>query len=228
MNRRLIIVALVLSFALSACIPGFSPVSAGESQATMIALAGTQAAYTLAALPTQTLPASDTPFPAFTRTAAPSATKTAAGQTATGTQSATATLTQTGSAASPTPSPTVTGTRSGTTTSTATGTATKTFTPTPGPLLYGTVPPAVPYGRVHLINLTNEMVYISFHCTLENGLTSYLEYPVYSRITVSIPAGPCHYIAWVKGKQFTGDIRIKKLVEYTFTFKKQKILVTQP
>ncbi len=76
--------------------------------------------------------------------------------------------------------------------------------------------------------LTNEMVYISFHCTLENGLTSYLEYPVYSRLTVSIPAGPCHYVAWVKGIQFIGDIRIKKLLEYTFTFKKQKILISQP
>jgi hypothetical protein len=120
------------------------------------------------------------------------------------------------------------GTPSATVTGTVSGTITVTFTPTPGPLLYGTVPPEVPYGRVHLINLTNEMVYISFHCTLENGLTSYLEYPVYARITVSIPTGPCHYVAWVKGQQFTGDIRVKKLEEYTFTFKKQKVIVTQP
>ena len=113
-------------------------------------------------------------------------------------------------------------------TGTVSGTTTVTFTPTPGPLLYGTVPPEVPYGRVHLINLTSEMVYIAFHCTLENGLTSYLEYPLYARITVSIPTGPCHYVAWVKGQQFTGDIRVKILEKYTFTFKNQKVIVTQP
>lgn len=233
MRRLLIVFALVPSFALSACMPGIPQASSSQSQATTIAMAGTQAAYTLAALPTLTLPPSNTPLPTFTRTAAPTATdastKTAtiapATATANGTQAATTTLTQAGSA---TPTLTFTGTVPGTTTGTAIGTATITKTPTPGVLLWGTVPPEVPYGRVHLINNTSDMVYISFHCILENGLTSYLEYPVYSKLTVSIPAGPCHYIAWVKGKEFTGDIRIKKLLEYTFIFKNKKILISQP
>lgn len=230
MSRHLILVALVLSFALSACIPNVPLISSGGSQATALALAGTHAAYTMAALPTWTLPPSNTPLPTITRTVAPSATKSPTRQattpppSSTGTNNLTGTLTDTVGDSSPTPSPTITGTI----TYTVTGTITTTSTPTPGPLLYGTVPPAVPYGRVHLVNLTNEMVYISFHCTLDNGLTSYLEYPVYSRITVSIPAGPCHYVAWVKGTQFTGDIRITKHLEYTFTFKKQKILISQP
>ena len=235
MRRHLITLGLILAFALSACMPGIPLVSPNQSQATTIALAGTQAAYTLAALPTLTLPPSNTPLPTFTLTTAPTATKaptkaatatlatsTASGtQAATGTQLTSASLTQAGGSATSTL--TVTGTAA-----TPAGTATITRTPTPGVLLWGTVPPEVPWGRVHLINGTSDMVYISFHCTLENGLTSYLEFPVYSRLTVSIPAALCHYVAWVKGKEFTGDIRIKKLLEYTFTFKNQKILISQP
>ena len=220
MNRRLALVILILSIALSACvIPGLSPVSAGDAQATAKALAATQAAQTQAVLPTPTLPPSDTPLPTLTIAAPPTATATetpTATPEATGT--ATATVTATGSPVA-----------SATTTATVgTVVGTPTFTPTPGILLYGTVPPDVPFGRVHLVNLTNRMVYISFHCKLDNGLTSYLEYPVYSRLTESIPAGYCHYVAWVKGEQIIGDIRIKKQTEYTFTFKRQVIKITQP
>ena len=221
MSRRLAFAILILSVGLNACVPGLSPISAGDSQATAIALAGTLAALTQAALPTPSLPPSNTPPPTFTATTAPSATQ-APTNTATSTPEVTGT-------ANATASPTSTGAMTlSTVPGTVSGTVTATLTPTPGVLLYGTVPPAVPYGRVHLVNLTNEMVYISFHCTLENGLTSYLEYPVYARIVVSIPTGPCHYVAWVKGRQFIGDIRIKKFEEYTFTFKRQKIIITQP
>ena len=221
MSRRLAFAILILSVGLNACVPGLSPISAGDSQATAMALAGTLAALTQAALPTPSLPPSNTPPPTFTATTAPSATG-APTNTATSTPEAT-------SAAGATGSPTATGAMTlSTVPGTVSGTVTTTLTPTPGVLLWGTVPPAVPYGRVHLVNLTNEMVYISFHCTLENGLTSYLEYPVYARIVVSIPTGPCHYVAWVKGRQFIGDIRIKKFEEYTFTFKRQKIIITQP
>jgi hypothetical protein len=231
MRRQTFPFAIVLTFVLGACMPALDTISSGASQATTIALAGTHAAYTLAALPTMTLPPSNTPLPTYTQTTAPTAKKTStnpatATTTSDGTQTGTATLTQSGSAVSVTLI--VTGTITSTGTTTAAGTSTVTKTPTPGPLLYGTVPPSVPYGRVHLVNLTNEMVYISYHCVLENGLTSYLEYPVYSRLVVSIPAGPCHYVAWVKGNQLIGDIRIQRFLEYTFTFKKQKILISQP
>lgn len=222
MSRRLAFVVLILSVALGACIPGFPQVSGGDSQATALVLAGTQAAQTLALLPSPTLPPSNTPLPTFTLTAAPSATDAPTGTATTAPNSTeTTSPTATGSPVSATASPTVTAT-------VGTVVGTFTFTPTPGVLLYGTVPPAVPYGRVHLINLSNRMVYISFHCVIENGLTSYLEYPVYSKLTASIPAGMCHYVAFIKGQQFTGDVRIKKQTEYTFTFKRQSIKITQP
>ena len=223
MSRSLAFIVLILSVALSACIPGFTPVSAGDSQATAMVLASTMAVQTMAALPTSTVAPTNAPLPTLTVTAAPSTTE-APPNTATSTPGATSTanttVTATGSATGAVTISTVP--------NTVVGTITATLTLTPGPLLWGTVPPSVPYARVHLVNLTNQMVYISFHCTIENGLTSYLEYPVYARITVSIPTGPCHYVAWVKGQQFTGDIRIKKFEEYTFTFKKTKIFVTQP
>jgi hypothetical protein len=224
MNRRLAFIVLILSVTLSACMSGLSPISAGNSQATAMVLAGTMAAQTMASLPTQTAVSSNTPPPpTFTVTVAPNETE-APPDTATSTPEATGTadtaVTATGSATGAVTISTVP--------NTVVGTITATSTLTPGPLLWGTVPPSVPYGRVTLVNLTNEMVYISFHCTIENGLTSYLEYPVYARITVSIPTGACHYIAWVKGQQFTGDVHIKKFEEYTFTFKKTKIFITQP
>lgn len=223
MSRRIAFVVLILSVALSACMPGLSPISAGDSQATALALAGTQAAQTLAVLPTPTMPPTNTPLPTLTFTSEPTTTP-APTETATATPSsagtASATVTATGSPAA--------GVTASVTATTGTVVGTLTFTPTPGVLLYGTVPPAVPYGRVHLVNLSNRMAYISFHCVLENDLTSYLEYPVYSRLTASIPAGYCHYVAFVKGQEFSGDVRIKKQMEYTFTFKPQSVKITQP
>jgi hypothetical protein len=227
MSRRVFFVVLVLSVALSACLPGLSPISAGDSQATSVALAHTQAALTLASLPTPTIQPSNTPLPTFTNTPAPSATQgptqtaTTAPET-TGTASVAATSTLAGAGTGTISS------NSATVTATVTGTLTATFTPTPGPLLWGTVPPEVPFGFVKLVNLSNDMAYISFHCKLANGLTSYLEYPVYGTHRVKIPAGPCHYVAWVKGQQFIGDVRIKNFEEYTFTFKPKKVLFTQP
>lgn len=223
MSRRIAFILLVVAVTLSAC-SGLPQISAGDSQATSVAGARTAAALTLMAQPTMTLPPSNTPLPAFTHTVAPSATpgptQTASpAPDAIGTASASATSTLAGAASGATSSPTATGTLS--------GTATITPSPTLGPLLFGTIPPEVPYGYVTLVNLSNRMVYISFHCTLENGQLSYLEYPVYDHVKVKIPVGPCHYVAVIKGEPFSGDIHIKKFVEYTFTFRR-KVFITQP
>jgi hypothetical protein len=207
--------------------PGLSPVSAGDAQATAVALARTQAAQTLVALPSPTIQPSNTPLPTLTNTPEPTATNkptdtvTTAPDT-TGTASLATTSTVESAITGTAPSSTVT------VTATITGTVTATRTPTPGPLLWGTVPPDVPFAFITLKNLTNDMVYISFHCTLQSGLVSYLEFPVYSTLKVKIPSGPCHYVAWVKAQQFTGDVHLKKSEEYTFTFKPKKVIFTQP
>lgn len=233
MSRRFFFVALALFMSLSACMPGLSPISASDAQATTVALARTQAAQTLISLPSPTILPTNTPLPTSTQTAAPTATPapsetTTAAPNTTGTASPQATSTMGTASVTGTVTASTATAATATVTATISGTFTATNTPTPGPLLWGTVPPEVPFGFVTLKNLTNDMVYISFHCTLQSGLTSYLEFPVYSTLKVKIPSGPCHYVAWVKGQQFTGDIHIKKYEEYTFTFKPKKVWYTQP
>jgi len=95
-------------------------------------------------------------------------------------------------------------------------------------LIYGTVPPAVPYGFVTLRNLSARPAYISFQCILENDLITIIEYPVYGRIKIKLPTGLCLYVAYVRGKAYSGEIRIKRFEEYTFTFKRNNVLITQP
>lgn len=229
MNRRAAAAILALSVLMSACMPGLAPLSAVDAQNTSIAAAGTIAAQTMAARPTFTslptntpLPtateipatptATETPLPTFTATDTPAATGT--GTAATGTTTAAAT----GATATLTLTPTAT----------RTGTVTPTLTFTPGPLAYGTVPPNVPYGFVTLVNLSAQMAYISFHCAMNNGLTTIMEFPVYGKLKTQIPAGFCHYVAYVRGQEFKGDFRIHKYEEFTFTFKRNKIVISQP
>ncbi len=214
MSNRLAFAALTLALTLSACMPGLAPISARDSQATAIALAGTLAAQTMVALPTPTQPPTNTPQPTDTQIIAPSATETPT-ETATGAPEMTGTTSVTPSATvsgSPTVSPTASGTLAA--------------TPTMGPLIHGTMPPAVPFGYVILHNLSGRVAYIAFRCALVNSnQTTLAEYPVYGRHKITLPAGHCQYRAWVRGQEFTGEIRIKQFVEYTITFKQKKIVI---
>jgi hypothetical protein len=220
--NRLAVAALILSVALSACIPGFGPVSAGKSEATMIALAGTLAAQTVAAQPTSTVLPSNTPTvtvpPTITSTVVPAPTETL---TPAPDSQTTASATRTA---------TVTGTLPGTSLATATlttvvGIGTASPTDLMVPRTYGTQPPTIAYGRVRLINLAHAQVYISFQCRTQEGLEAVVEYPVSGTITVSVPAGRCHYVAWVGGREFVGDVGIHKFEELVFKFKKTEIII---
>ena len=206
---------VALSIALSACSPIFSPISSGDSQATAIALAGTQGAQTVAAQPTPTLLPSETLAPTTPPTA-----------TATKTKSPTSTASPT----VPDGAGTATGTIPASTPTAATPTPTfgfGTITPTDLmiPRAYGTQPPLVIYGTVHLINMAKVQVYISFQCRTPDEQFVVAEFPVESVMTVSVSAGQCHYVAWVGGRQFIGDIKINKFEEYTFKFKKDSIII---
>ncbi len=222
-------VFVLIALVLSGCLPGLP--SPEQAQATVIVAARTLAAQTLAALPTSTpflaeLPAglplmlSPTAVPTDTP---PLPTPTLPPSSQTGAPTApNATATSTFPPATTSPSPTTT------TTPTLQVTASRTPTATPGPLIYGTAPPAVPYGFVIFHNLSARPAYISFQCLLENGLVTILEYPVYGRFRVKMPAGPCQYVAYVREQVFRGEIRIKRFEEYTFTFKRNKLVITQP
>jgi hypothetical protein len=93
------------------------------------------------------------------------------------------------------------------------------------PLAYGTQPPYIHYGRVHLVNQAKRDVYVSFQCTTPEGYFSVVEYPVYGKITVSVPSGRCEWVAWVGGRQFTGILGIGRFEEFTMTFKKDSVTI---
>ena len=225
--NRLVPVVMVVALALAACVPGLSQVSGPNAQSTAQSFAATVAGQTLAALPTQTsLPTNTALPPTATATATtrpPTNTATITNTATTGTTTVTATLTVTGTIASPTN--TVTGTPPSPT-NTVTGTPpTATATDELIPRTYGTQPPYIHYGRVHLVNQAKADVYVSFQCTTPEGYLSIVEYPVYGTITVSVPAGRCEYVAWVGGRQFVGTVGVGRFEELTMTFKKDSVTI---
>ena len=219
--KRAAVLAVVTVFLLSACIPALPQLQQPNEapvvdvQATEAAMAETHAAETLNALPTPTLePATDTPEPTATETESP-----------TSTEAATETLT---------PDPNVTVTETGvalTATATVTGTlptATQliaTATETLHPRFFGTQPPAIPYGKVGLVNKSKAEAYISLHCTTVDGYKTFIEYPVYGRMKVSAPAGKYTYVAWVGGREFLGAFHLGKGDEIEILIEKDKITV---
>lgn len=233
--KQLALASLVLFLAMMACSPLAAPISAADSQATSMASIETQAALTMVSRPT--LEPSRTPEPTATLLVAPSATSTESAVAFTETSTATveaaasavsATPTFTVTAAGPTATPSPTASATASATATFSGTFTATFTFTPGVLTYGTIPPEVPYGYVTLRNLSNDMAYVAFRCAMTNGLTSLLEYPVYSVVKEKLPTGVCQWTAFVKKQEFKGELHVKKFEEYTFTLKPKKVSVTSP
>jgi len=219
--KRTVVLMLAAAFLLSACIPALPQLQPpGEApvvdlQATEAVLVETHAAETLNALPTPTLElATETLEPTATDTESPTVTETA---------------TET-----PTPDPNITGTDTGTAfTSTATITGTPptatqfvaTATETLYPRFFGTLPPAIPYGEVRLINRSKVDAYISLQCTTIDGYKTIIEYPVFGRLKESAPAGRYTYVAWVGGRQFIGTFGLGKGDEVEIIIEKDKITV---
>jgi len=214
--KRTAVLVLGMALFLSACIPALpqlQPTTEApivDVQATDAAMSQTHAAETLNALPTPTLePATDTPEPTMTETESPTATETI---TETLTLDPNITVTETGTA-------TVTGTPPTATQSVVTATETL------YPRFFGTLPPAIPYGEVKLVNKSKVEVYISLQCTTVDGYKTIIEYPVYGRMRVSAPAGRYTYVAWVGGRQFQGAFGLGKGNEVEIVIEKDKITV---
>jgi hypothetical protein len=221
--KRTVVLALAMALLLNACViptlpslqqPNEAP--AVDIQATDAVLAETLAVETLNALPTPTLePATDTLEPTATDTEAPIAT-----ETFTPDPNATAMETSTS----------VTGTAF-TSTATITGTlptATQsvvTATESLYPRFFGTLPPAIPFGKVRLINRSKAEVYISMYCTTVDGYTTIIEYPVFGKMNVSAPLGRYTYVAWVGGRDFQGSFGLGKGDSIEITFEKDKVTI---
>lgn len=190
-----------LSLTLSACAPALfqspaaspAPFFEADLQGTVAA----QVAQTIQSMPTPSLAPSATPF-VITATSAPTQTP----LPPTPTSSATP--------VPPTPSA-VTGTVAALPTQ---GGGTPLPSETPHYQYYGTMPPDLPYGRVAILNLSKRDAYISLQCTTSDGYVTVIEYPVGgSRIGARVPAGYYLYVAWVGGKQMTGNFKLQKSEE---------------
>jgi hypothetical protein len=213
------VLVLAMAFLLSACIPGLPQLQPPteepvvEIQATDAAMAETHAAETLNALPTPTLePATDTPLPTATDTEPPTLTETAI-ETLTPDSSITVTETSTAIVETATGTPP--------TATLFSATATETL----HPRFFGTLPPAIPYGKVRLINRSKAEAYVSLQCTTVDGYNTIIEYPVSGRMNISAPAGKYVYVAWVGGREFQGSFGLSKSDEIELTFYKDKVTI---
>lgn len=222
MNRTAV---FVLAFLLSACIPlpfTGEPTAAPtvNAQATQDVLSITSVAETLNALPSPTLVvAIDTLGPTATGFLTDTQ---VAGETATPGSSLTNKFPGTEAF---TETPTATGQMTATATQSVTAPAQSTAaaTGTEHPRFYGTLPPAIPYGEVALINKAKADVYVSLQCTTVDGYKTIIEYPVSGRRRVSAPAGNYIYVAWVGGREFQGSFHLGKGEELSITFNKDKV-----
>ncbi len=224
-----IAIGLVVVFVFSAC--GLIPASAPNTDpntgpavdiaGTVDAIAKNSVAQTLTALPTITIaPVTDTSIPPTvgSSTAAPTDTF-----TPTTVPPPAPNLTTTLDTATSAPlSSTFTATA---TIASAPGAATATLTPTLGILTYGTLPPAVPFNSITLINKSKTQAYISLQVTTIQGGPAILEYPVEGRVKIQAPVGFYLYVAWVGGNKMVGNFKLSGNRELTITLFKDKVVV---
>jgi hypothetical protein len=225
--KKPLFVVLILSLALSACLPAFlqqQPAannSTGEApqvniQETAAAMAGTMAVQTIAALPTPTLVAPSKvvaipPTSTVPATINPGILVTTTLPTSSPTATAvTATATPPVNMATQTPTP---------------GSGLATPTVTLHVRYYGTLPPKLPYGFITLSNKSKAEAYISLQCTTTDGYTTILEYPVKGTFDVNAPTGKYRYVAWVGGNKMTGDFSLSKRQELFITLYKDEVSI---
>lgn len=231
--KKLLIAVILFGLFLSGCMPAFgqqpttTPTAASEAD-----LQGTAAVLsqqTLQALPTPTVLPSETPVII-------TPTQTEIANTPTETQNPslltlTATLGTGTVTLQSTTGPPGTGTAASTVlpnTNTPGGTFNSpTSTLEPKPQFYGTLPPDLPSGIINLYNKSHVDAYISLRCETNDGYVTILEYPVNKQVRTAAPAGSYTYVAWVGGRQFTGEFSLGKDAELNITLFKEKITVNK-
>jgi hypothetical protein len=98
-----------------------------------------------------------------------------------------------------------------------------TATLTPGVLTYGTLPPAVPFSYVTLINRARTQAYISLQVVTTEGGPTIIEYPVRGQIEIKAPTGHYLYVAWVGGRKMVGEFRLHKNEDLTITLYRDRV-----
>ena len=207
--------------------PTVAPGPTADSAATSDALFKTAVAQTLTAQPTPTLvSAFDTATLPASATLPPTEVVPA---TSTPTLLAESTATATGAISTPLDNLT-------TTPATATPGAPANLTPTAtlavgqvtpvwtlAVRLYGTLPPAVPFSQVTLVNKAETEAYISLQVTMPDGNYSILEYPVEGSVKVQAPVGHYLYVTWVGGRKMVGEFRLHQNEDLTITLFRNRV-----
>jgi hypothetical protein len=90
---------------------------------------------------------------------------------------------------------------------------------------YGTLPPAVPFSHITLVNKANAEAYISLQVTMPDGKYSIIEYPVEGRIKIQAPVGSYLYVTWVGGRKMVGEFRLRNDDDLTITLYRDRVVV---
>jgi hypothetical protein len=228
MKKNVLVLGLLLSLLLGSCQGLFTPTPPTgptvDSVATSDALFKTAVAQTLTAQPTLSSPSvSDTPTlpvespsPVVPATDTPTMTAT---QEFTTPADLTATL-STGTGEIPT---STAGSANGTPGATlASGQVTAIWTL--AIRKYGTLPPAVPFSHITLVNKAKAEAYISLHVDLD-GSNTVIEYPVEGRIKIEAPVGFYTYVAWVGGRKMVGEFKLHDDEDLSITLFKDKVVI---
>ena len=93
------------------------------------------------------------------------------------------------------------------------------------PLTYGVVPTNTLMVKVKLSNRAQAEVYVSFQGTTRDGFHIIKEYPVSGSTSVKMPAGRYTYVAWIGGKQFTGEFKLGGGAGASVTFYKDRVVL---
>ena len=214
-----IAIVILAAHILGACLPSTTTpapnVPTVDVAGTVQAGAQTSVAQTLTALPTITVaPATDTATP-------PIAVPTDTATTDPSTPTLVSSLTTTPTTATSAPA-------NATFTSTATlasAPGVATLIPTLTIRTYGTLPPAVPFATVILVNKARTEAYISLQVNTVQGGPTIIEYPVEGTVKIHAPIGEYLYVAWVGGRKMVGNFRLRQVDELTITLFRDKIVV---
>jgi hypothetical protein len=90
---------------------------------------------------------------------------------------------------------------------------------------YGTLPPAVPFSNITLVNKAKAEAYISLQVTMPDGEYSIIEYPVEGRIKIQAPVGSYLYVTWVGGRKMVGEFRLKNDDDLTITLYRDRVVI---
>jgi hypothetical protein len=90
---------------------------------------------------------------------------------------------------------------------------------------YGTLPPAVPFSNITLVNKAKTEAYISLQVTMPDGKYSIIEYPVEGRIKIQAPVGSYLYVTWVGGRKMVGEFRLKNNDDLTITLYRDRVVI---